>query len=98
MTGAAASCAGELCSSQASIHDNRLQEWDDVFLAVYALVFLLQIHKWNACLAMPNVWQALSSPQDSDDHRLLEIHIEQDIEKGPCVHLGLGPAVEGDVQ
>jgi hypothetical protein len=34
---------------------------------------------------MPNVWQALSSPQDSDDHRLLEIHIEQDIEKGPCV-------------
>lgn len=65
--------------------DNRLEEWDDVFLPVYALVFLLQIHKWNDCLAMPNVWRALSSPQDSDDHRLLEFHIEQDIEKGPCV-------------
>ncbi|KAJ6748380.1 hypothetical protein OIU79_029485 [Salix purpurea] len=63
LTGAAASCAGELSSSQASFQDNRLEEWDGVFLPVYALVFLLQIHKWIARHAMPDVWKSYVHPE-----------------------------------
>ena len=42
--------------------NDRLEEWNDLLLPVYALVFLLQINKWVACLAVPNVWQPCFHP------------------------------------
>jgi len=62
--------------------DNRLEEWDDVFLPVYALVFLLQIHEWIARLAMPDVWQSCLHPETQ---MITDYLKSTHIERGLCM-------------
>nr|GEZ02070.1 alpha-1,4-glucan-protein synthase [UDP-forming] 1-like [Tanacetum cinerariifolium] len=40
-----------------------LEERDHFFLPKYALVFFFKVHKWVACLAVPNVWQSRLDPE-----------------------------------
>lgn len=54
---------------------NRLEKWDQLFLPVNSFVLLLEVHKWVASFAVPDVRQSCLHPQS----QVITYHLHKSI-------------------